>query len=188
MRKIYDTLSFVLSPLLIELYIVIAFSVFSPIGLGSLNVFSSLAIGLTFIFFIPSFLVYYSSRGQLEISQRGERNKLYPMVILSFLASSVIFWFSDTHIMFMISLAYFLVTLVCYAINLFWKISTHSAGVAGPVTALVYVFGLWFAPLFIFLIPVFWARIKLKAHTPLQLIAGIVVAILITSVIYSLLW
>jgi membrane-associated phospholipid phosphatase len=65
-------------------------------------------------------------------------------------------------------------------ITLRWKISIHAAGIAGPTTGLIYGIGVWAAVFFTLLVPVGWARVRLKAHTPLQMLAGGLVTIAAT--------
>jgi hypothetical protein len=183
-----ETLSLLLSPIAFEIYAVILFSLFSPIGPGILGIAASMGIGLLFVALIPLLIVYVFSKGRFEMFKKEERNEPYPLVILSFLAAASIFWILGSHLMFILSFAYAVVTTTCFFINLFWKISTHSAGVAGPLTAVVLIFGLQFSPLFLLLVPVFWVRLKLRAHTPLQLIGGVIVASSLTFIIYSNMW
>jgi len=78
--------------------------------------------------------------------------------------------------------------MMCYAINSFilllitqvWKISIHTSGITGPATFLVHQIGNTMLPVFILLLPVTWARIKLKAHTRSQAIAGALLTIGLT--------
>ena len=73
-------------------------------------------------------------------------------------------------------------TLIILFINLSWKISIHTMGVAGPTVALTYLFGVP-GLLFGLLIPlVMWSRVKLKKHTISQVIAGAVAGIILTYV------
>ena len=85
-------------------------------------------------------------------------------------------------------MSYVFVTSAVFIINLFWKISAHSAGVAGPTTALVYVFGPSLIPLYVLTLLVMWVRLKIKVHNLKQLIAGALIAIFITSLVYTILW
>jgi len=186
--KNYRILSFFLSPPLIALYVTIIFSMFSPIGLGYIDVFSSIIIGIIFLVLIPLTSVYYFSKKDFDVRNKDERTRLYLISITSYLISSTIFWFLNSHVMFVISMAYVFVTSACSIINIFWKISAHSAGTAGPVTALVYVFGLSLIPLYILIFLVFWARLKIKIHNVLQLSMGAVIAIFITLSVYTVLW
>jgi hypothetical protein len=185
-HSFYSALSFALSPLTVELIMVFLLSLYSPFGIGSLNVTTSIIIGLVFLFILPVVILYRYSKGDIEMSKREDRNTAYPLVILSFAASTLIFWTLGSQVMFLISLAYLTVTSACYVVNMFWKISVHSAGMAGPITALVFIFGINMTPLFALLIPVFLVRLKLKAHNVYQLTAGVLVSISITSLVYLL--
>jgi membrane-associated phospholipid phosphatase len=71
-------------------------------------------------------------------------------------------------------------TLVMMLITRRWKISIHASGIAGPTTALIASLGIWASIFFVLLVPVGWARIKLKAHTPTQLLAGALVTVPLT--------
>jgi membrane-associated phospholipid phosphatase len=103
---------------------------------------------------------------------------------MTYLIGSLIFFYGKSTTMYAISLSYVFVTLGVTLINLKWKISVHAAGISGPSTALVCVFGLAALPVVALIVLVVWARIKLKAHTPWQSIAGAIVGILITLSVY----
>jgi membrane-associated phospholipid phosphatase len=72
------------------------------------------------------------------------------------------------------------------AITRYWKISLHLVGMAGAVTAFVLLFG----PLWLLLSPlvvlVGWARWQVHAHTPLQALAGTVLAVGVALAIFWL--
>ena len=69
---------------------------------------------------------------------------------------------------------------VFMSINLWWKISLHTAFVAALATVLILLYG-WIAAISIVLVPLIaWARIELKQHSPAQVI---VAALLITSIV-----
>jgi len=88
-------------------------------------------------------------------------------------------------VMFVIALAYLCVGSATLMITLGWKISAHTAGVAGPTTALAFVFGVWILPLYILSIVMVWARAKLGAHTLGQALAGVLVAAAVTTCVYA---
>lgn len=71
-------------------------------------------------------------------------------------------------------------TVIMMLISLRWKISVHASGIAGPVTALVYALGVAALPLLFLVLPVGWARIRLRAHTLTQVAAGALLTILAT--------
>lgn len=69
---------------------------------------------------------------------------------------------------------------IATVITRYWKISFHLVGMAGAVTVLWILFG----PLAVLLAPmvilVAWARWRVGAHTPLQALAGTVLAVSVT--------
>ncbi|MHA2393811.1 MAG: PAP2 family protein [Promethearchaeota archaeon] len=70
--------------------------------------------------------------------------------------------------------------LILLLITMKWKISIHASGITSPVTALVYLLGTRMLPLFLFFIPVAWARLELEAHTKFQLTAGALISSILT--------
>ena len=63
-------------------------------------------------------------------------------------------------------------TLVIAVINLRWKISAHATGVTGALAGAHFAIGPIVLPFYLLLVPVCWARLRLKAHTPAQLFVG----------------
>ena len=59
----------------------------------------------------------------------------------------------------------------------------HMAGVAGPVTALVFLVNPLFVWAYILLIPIGWARYILKKHTFPQIVIGSGFSILLTYLV-----
>jgi len=186
--NIYKVLSFILAPPMIAFYVTIIFSLFSPIGLGSINALSSITIGIIFLVLVPFLSTYYFTKGIINVDKKEDRVIPYLVSIVGYLAASAIFWLLNAHAMFLISMSYVFVTSAVSIINIFWKISAHTAGTAGPITALIYVFGLNLIPIYLITLLTLWVRLKIKAHDILQLISGAVIAILITSIVYTILW
>ena len=190
--KVADIISKALSPVVIAMIATIIFVIGSPIGTGDLNPVLSIVIGLFFLSIFPTVLiVYFYKKGviDLDVSDRKKRTPLYIVIIGGYVVASAIFYVTDCKIMFVLSMAYVCVTSVVTSLNFFTKISAHSAGATGPLLSLVYVFGVSMIPLFILFVPlVIWARIKLDAHTHIQLIAGSLTAIIITFLTYYLLY
>lgn len=72
-------------------------------------------------------------------------------------------------------LSYALATLGFAVLTPVCNLSLHAAGVTGTAVCLAYVFGTWGLPAFLLLPPVFWARLTLGRHTPLELALGALV-------------
>jgi membrane-associated phospholipid phosphatase len=84
---------------------------------------------------------------------------------------SIAFWF-----------CYISNTLVTIFINEKWKISAHTMGAAGPLAAVVYLFGLIAFVFLPIVILVGWSRIQLKCHSLSQVIVGGLFAFISTFV------
>ena len=72
-------------------------------------------------------------------------------------------------------LSYALATFGFVLITPISNLSLHAAGVSGAAVCLVYVFGAWGLLAFLVLPAVFWARIALGRHTPVELALGTIV-------------
>jgi len=135
--------------------------------------------------------VVYSARvgkTDLDVSDVSKRAPLYIPGLVSYAVGALVFLSLKNEIMFVIAFAYVCVTLATFLITFVWKISAHTAGIAGPTTALVFVFGTWILPLYVLSILMIWSRVKLGAHTLIQAVAGIVVAVTITGLAYAVLY
>ena len=61
-----------------------------------------------------------------------------------------------------------------------YKASGHAAGVAGPIGALVYLFGLPATPIIALLPLISWARVRAKGHDLMQTVVGSLLSLGIT--------
>ena len=183
-----DLISKVLAPQSVAFLVVLILAFASPIGTGPLlNSLYCFLLGIAFIVVLPVspvLVAYALGRTDIWVSSRTSRTPFFILAIMTYLIGSLIFFYGKSTAMYAISLSYVFVTLGVTLINLKWKISVHAAGIAGPSTALVGVFGLAALPIVALIVLVVWARIKLKAHTPWQSIAGAIVGVLITLGVY----
>lgn len=131
-------------------------------------------------------VVYSAKSGKtdLDVSEVGKRVPLYGLGLLGYALGAMVFLLLGNWLMSAMALAYLCVGMGMLLITLAWKISAHTAGVAGPTTALVFVFGMWVVPLYLLSLLMIWARVRLRAHTLSQAVAGILVAILVTSLVF----
>jgi hypothetical protein len=82
---------------------------------------------------------------------------------------------------------YTFVTLGLMIFNLIfhYKASGHAAGVSGPVTTLLYLYGMLAAPVLLLLPLVTWARMAAKGHDFWQLVVGGVLSMTITLAVLN---
>lgn len=143
------------------------------------------SISLIFATIIPSIIAYiWVKYKKLEIDLPRKEDRFYPLlwILSSYLLGVIILYLiSAPPITTILMFCYFSNTLAVLLISLFWKISIHSVGVAGPVAALIYVFG-YVGLISLILIPlVMWSRLYLRRHTLLQVIAGALLGFILTT-------
>ncbi|AJM77211.1 hypothetical protein [Rathayibacter toxicus] len=80
------------------------------------------------------------------------------------------------------------VIVVVGAVNLVWKLSAHAAVVASCAVVVLIVYGPWSLLISTPIVLVtLWSRVRLRAHTPAQVVAGAVVGVGLTAGLWSLL-
>ncbi len=117
----------------------------------------------------------------LDASVKEERTSPFLISVGFYLVGLIILIIFDVNI---ISIAFWFCyisnTLVTILINKRWKISAHAMGAAGPLAALIYIFGSIACIFAIIVFLVGWSRIQLKVHNLAQVIAGILLAFVST--------
>ncbi|MFW9831662.1 MAG: hypothetical protein ACFFD8_07805 [Candidatus Thorarchaeota archaeon] len=189
--RLASYLSIVLSPPFIAFATIIVFAFYSPIGTGLLTPLQSSLLGIIFIVvgpILPLTMLVILGRLTFDVTNRRDRPLLYLAAILVYLVGSMVAWLYQNHLMAVIGMAYAAVTAVIAVISIFWKISAHTAGVAGPLTGLIWVYGSPLIPFMFLAGLVAWARWRQELHTINQLAGGIIIAIIVTSITYWLLW
>lgn len=185
---------------------IFAFLAIDYISLGRARFIYIAALSILFASVLPiTVLSLWSRKKNLEgdIPQREERIVPLLIVIAIYLAGTLALYAAKAPLL-AVSLMffYFSNTLVVLFISLFWKISIHSMGVAGPTTVLVLALGPAGALLSLMLPPVIWSRLYLRRHTMAQLIMGAALGFTLTAAqlgiiyrysgiaidLYSLLW
>lgn len=149
----------------------------------------STAVLLFFVFLFP--LVYFlnsifiKKTMDIDVTLREQRKKILVIFSISFLVGVLYTHFINQKI-FLITLAVFFAFLALSIITFFWKISFHSGLNTLLMLLVVHFYGLKFAWLFLFLIPIFYSRLALKKHSIWQLLAGFVVSFAVFSMVVRL--
>jgi len=173
---------------LINLYIGIIFSIYSPIGLGPfLTPLSNILLCIIMMVILPITPILYSARNgtvDLDVSDWESRKKFFLFSLPFYAAAFIVYWLLGCVVMSAIAAAYFTVTSGVTIANQKSKVSVHGAGIGGPGTALFFVFGCFALPVIIVWILVIWSRTVLKQHSLKQSIAGVLLGIIITLCTY----
>ena len=146
-------------------------------GFGWALLFISLIPLCSLLFYIPG-----RDKNWPKILKR-QRNASFILMIISYPIGFIVLRLTDApRIYEALAINYTLITLGLIVFNLIlrYKASGHAAGVAGPVAAVLYFFGLIATPL-VSLIPLtIFARIAAKGHNIWELVTGSVLSISIT--------
>jgi len=143
--------------------------------------FSTLIPLAYILFFIEKEWKIHHVRIDYDFSDRKYRIKPLIVAVLSYGFGTLLLFLLDTPSLIKgLMFCYFINTLIITIITLFWKISVHTAGITGPLTILIYKLGAFYLPLYLLVIPVGLARIKLKEHTFVQVVSGALLIIFTT--------
>ena len=160
--------------------------------------FLVLAVVYFFTILLPTFLIhlYRNYHGWSLIELGSKERRIVPYVI------SILCYFTCLHIMEQMHIPFFMrsivvtalvIQIVCALINVWWKISTHTAGIGGVAGAL-FVFSevfrfnpLWWICLVLVIAGVLGtSRMILRQHTLPQVVAGFLVGVVcaVISIVY----
>ena len=134
------------------------------------------------------FWLYATDRiSDLDMSKRDEREQVFVVFVIFFTLGTIDLWLIGAPAIVTASMAgYAVSSLVVQWITRYWKISTHALGITAPLIALCVIYGTRPLP-FLVLIPIVcWARVYLRAHTLLQVVAGVGLAAVSTLVVFRL--
>ncbi|SFF84796.1 phosphatase PAP2 family protein [Prevotella sp. KH2C16] len=183
-------LSMVFTPFYLPLVGLMALFAFSYMSLLPWQ-YKLMVLGLVYIFTIllPSVFIHLYRRYQgwdlIELGTRERRMVPYVISILCYFGCYYLM--TMLHIpsfMARILLAALLIQIVCAVINVWWKISTHSAaigGVAGAIVAFSFLFSFnpswWLCVILVVAGMVGSSRIILRQHSLAQVLTGFLVGL-----------
>jgi len=146
-----------------------------------------IAVSILPVFSVVVYLVRKERLDGIFASVRGQRTKLYCLAGACAGVGCVILVFCGAPLILVATFGAGLLAVVIFmGINLWWKISLHTAFITASVTVLVILYG-WIAAVAVVLIPLMsWARIELKHHSLAQVAAGALLPALILIVAFYL--
>ena len=188
-KRIANLTSNILNPFLVSLVAILLLSFESIRGtFDALKwAFVLVVIGILPLFSTGIYLVRKGRLDSIFTSVRRQRTRLYLLSVFCAAAGYVVLLYLEAPLLLKATFATGLsASAIFMSINLWWKISLHTAFIAGLVTILVIVYG-WIATVAVVLVPlVAWARIELKQHSLAQVVAGGLLAALIVVIAFRL--
>lgn len=109
----------------------------------------------------------------LDMSIRAEREAVFAAFIFFYFFGALTLWAMHAPLLLTATMAGYTASCVIVGfITRYWKISMHALGITAPLVIFFYLYGARPLP-FVLLVPlVGWSRVYLRAHTPLQVLAG----------------
>lgn len=134
-----------------------------------------------------SYLIWLVRRGRLvDIYMPDRESRLVPLTVLLFwllVCLSLMRTWQAPLIVEVFVLATIVLIGILGLITLFWKISFHGATITAATTATLVVAGPSAWPVMLLIPLVGWARVRLKRHTPRQVIYGSLVGAVIALIL-----
>ncbi len=185
-KQLANLTSNILNPFLVGLAIILLLSFASASStLDAIRwALISMALSILPVFI---FVIYLVRNGHLEAVFtifRKQRTKLYLLSGLCAVVSYVVLTFLKAPPLLVAAFTAGISTTVLFmCINLWWKISLHTAFVAGSVTVMVMLYG-WTAAGSAVLVPLTaWSRVELEHHSLAQAIGGALLASVVAVVV-----
>jgi len=132
------------------------------------------------------FSLYATDRiSDLDMSIRAERERVFIAFVVFYAVGALDLWLIRAPAIMTASMAaYAASALVVQWITRYWKISTHALGITAPLVAFTVLFGERPLPFYVLIPLVGWSRVYLRAHTPLQVVAGTLLSVVNTLVFF----
>ena len=186
-KRIANLTSIIFSPFLVGLALILLVSFESTASILDAIKWSLILIALSIlpIYLVVVYLVRSNRLDGILVSIRQQRSKIYALAaILAGIGCIILFYLKAPLIMLALFVTGFFGTAIFMGINLWWKISLHTAFIAASVTLLVILYGFMAAAAIVLIPLVAWSRLELESHSPAQLVAGALLAISILPAVF----
>ena len=188
-KRIAKLTSNIVNPFLVSFVVIVLLSFKSTSSTFDALKWSSISITFSIlpVFAVILYLVRNQKLEGIFIKARRERTKIYLLASACTVVGCVILHYLGAPLVLVASFVAGLSTTVTFmCINLLWKISLHTAFVAGSITVLIILYGAIGAITAVLLPPIAWSRIELGHHSPAQVATGALLTSLIVVVVFSL--
>ena len=186
-KRIASLTSNILNPFLVSLVLILLLSFRATSSVLDALKWSLIVIALS-IFPVYSVVIYLVRSGKLNgvfTSIRGQRTKIYLLAgVYASVGCIILIYFKAPLILVAMAVAGLSAAVIFMSVNLWWKISLHTAFITAAITSLIISYG-WIAAVALVLVPlVGWARVELKQHSLAQVVSGAILSALIIVIVF----
>jgi membrane-associated phospholipid phosphatase len=179
----------ILNPFLLSFILIILLSVESTSSANEAIKWSLISLALS-VFPVFTVVLYLVRRRKLDgifINPRQQRSRIYLLALsCAIIGYIILIIFDAPELLRAAFLSGLIAVTVFMIINLFWKISLHTAFITASVTVLIIVYGEAAAWTAIFIPLIAWARLEMKLHTPAQVFVGTLLSVSIVTIVFYL--
>jgi membrane-associated phospholipid phosphatase len=175
LTKTAKYISYLFIPPVMNLLIFIIYSIIIE---DTPNTYYGILVALIFGLMLPLFAIFYFRRKGIisnnDATIKEERNIPYIYAIIFSLAGLLVSAIVGLHQnIVMLWMIYLITSIIIININKIWKISAHTMGASIPVGAIYFIGETQLLIISVFILSlVFLARLQLKVHTFMQVLAG----------------
>jgi membrane-associated phospholipid phosphatase len=178
----------VLNPFLASFIVIILLAFKGTVSITEAIKWASISLVLS-VLPVLAMVIYLVRRKKLDgifMNPRQQRTGVYLIAsVLGAIGCGLLWYFKAPELLAVAFAAGLAAIIVFMGINLFWKISVHTAFMSGAVAILIIAYGVAAAWTLVLLPPVAWARMELKQHSVVQVAAG---AILAAAIVLGVFW
>ena len=187
-QKIARIAANILNPYLLSFVIIILLSIESTSSNEEAIKWSliSLALSVFPVFAVVIYMVWRRKLDGIFINLRKQRSRIYLLAICCAIIGYIVLIFIDAPELLRAAFLSGLIAVVLFMIiNLFWKISLHTAFITSSVAVLIIVYGKAAAWTVLFIPLIAWARLEMRLHTPAQVAAGALLSVSVVIIVFG---
>ncbi len=188
-QQIARTAANILNPYLLSFIIIILLAIESTSSANEAIKWSLISLALS-VFPVLTVVLYLVRRRKLDgifINPRHQRSRIYLLAIGCAVVGYIVLLFIGAPELLRVAFLSGLIAVVLFMIiNLFWKISLHTAFITASVAVLIIVYGKTAAWTVIFIPLIAWARLEMRLHTPAQVFVGALLSVAVVTIVFGL--
>ncbi|HLC51295.1 MAG TPA: hypothetical protein VJH90_02880 [archaeon] len=170
--------SAVFSPFAVTSYIAIFLTLFQGLSLADMMIYISMMSVIPGISIVYGWLLGYVK--YVDVADRIKRRVFY---VTTMIPQAIFIAIDPPGILHSLAVSFFTMTLLCFIINLKWKISYHLSGFTCATVLLILYVNPGFVALYPIALLIAYSRLKMRMHNKAQITAGAILGSLVPLVI-----